>query len=474
MADASGTNSLDQNAFQPGHLFGTGYEQYDALEIQKDIKDVINICHPKCMEDEKCSGFGYRIDDRYDGRPNGNCWFMTDEVKYVPIIDGGTNGGGVWIKFSENYLGCFRDAEIRDLGFRLEDNLSIDECIQGCGDDGYSFAGLQYSYICFCDNDIGMYGPASNCDIACSSGEGMCGGVWANSVYSTSMASGTFSELESSNSDLQVTISGLQATIDEFANRNSELQDTNNELATSNSELATRNSGLESGNSDLQVTISGLQDTNNELATRNDDLQDTNNKLATSNSEPAITNSELATSNDELQDTNNELATTIDELATRYSELAARNSELATRNSDLQDTILATICNLELVAPTSESTRSRIDVFEEIIAPYSSGVAIDGTPQRDALIWLADADPLQLPLNIELTQLLERYSLAVLYEATGGSGWESKGRWKSAAATCDWYRVYCDDGAIARLYSGKLNRTVVSHSVQSSNTNTLT
>jgi hypothetical protein len=225
---------------------------------------------------------------------------------------------------SGSYLGCFRDAEIRDLGFRLEDHLSIDECIQACANLDYSFAGLQYSYVCFCDNDIGMYVPAFNCDMACSSGEGICGGGWANSVYSTSMASGTFSELESSYSD-------LQATIDEFATRNSE------------------------------------------LATRNSELQDTNNELATSNNE------------------------------------------------------------------------------------------------LNALIWLAAADPLQF------SQLLARNSLAILYEATGGSDWITNTNWKSAAATCEWYGVGCDDdGVITSLILSKLNRTVVSHCVQSSNTNALT
>jgi hypothetical protein len=252
---------------------------------------------------------------------------------------------------SGSYLGCFQDGAIRDLGFRLQDNLSIDECIQGCGEDGYSFAGMQTtfsysyagfqsSYVCYCDDDFGMYGAALDCDIPCPSGEGMmCGGVWANSVYSTS-------------------ISGLQATIDE-------------------------------------------------LETRNDKLQDT-------------------------------------------------------------------ISDLESVAAPSESTQSRIEVFEKIFAYHSAGVAIDGTPQRDALIWLADADPLQLPLDTQLTQLLERYSLAFLYEATGGSDWVANTNWKSGAPTCEWYGVYCHSGVLVDLDLGKLNRTVVSHCVQSSNTNTLT
>jgi hypothetical protein len=100
-------NTLDQSAFQPGHLFGTGFEMYFAFEVEKDIQDVINLCHRNCKEDKKSSGFGYSIKDRYDRRPNGNCWFMTGEVKYK-CSEGGTNPGGVWIKADQARIGVFK------------------------------------------------------------------------------------------------------------------------------------------------------------------------------------------------------------------------------------------------------------------------------------------------------------------------------------------------------------------------------
>jgi suppressor of ftsI len=81
-----------------GHGFGSGYHQYDELKINKSIDDVINKCLLKCANDEICTGFGFRINARYDGRSNGNCWFMKDEFMYVdskPVPD---MGGGVWIK----------------------------------------------------------------------------------------------------------------------------------------------------------------------------------------------------------------------------------------------------------------------------------------------------------------------------------------------------------------------------------------
>lgn len=81
-----------------GHPFGFGFHKYDELQINKSIDDVINKCVPKCVNDKICTGFGFRINDRYDGRPNGNCWFMKGEFKYVDSKPFPNHGGGVWIK----------------------------------------------------------------------------------------------------------------------------------------------------------------------------------------------------------------------------------------------------------------------------------------------------------------------------------------------------------------------------------------
>jgi hypothetical protein len=79
-----------------GNLFGWGFDQYKDLEIRKSLDDVNNICLPECRDDNKCTGFAFRIDARYDGRTNGNCWFMTGEIKYVGSP--ANSGGGVYVK----------------------------------------------------------------------------------------------------------------------------------------------------------------------------------------------------------------------------------------------------------------------------------------------------------------------------------------------------------------------------------------
>jgi hypothetical protein len=82
-----------------GHLFGRGFKQYAAIEIRKSLDDVKNICLPKCRNDPVCTAMQFRINARYDGRTNGNCWFMNGEIKFVDSVP--QSGGGVYVKSSE-------------------------------------------------------------------------------------------------------------------------------------------------------------------------------------------------------------------------------------------------------------------------------------------------------------------------------------------------------------------------------------
>ena len=57
-------------------------------------------------------------------------------------------------------------------------------CNKTCADRGYSYAGTQAGYQCFCGNSFGKYGPASNCGYSCSGDSSQkCGGSWANSIF---------------------------------------------------------------------------------------------------------------------------------------------------------------------------------------------------------------------------------------------------------------------------------------------------
>ena len=86
----------------------------------------------------------------------------------------------------------------------------------------------------------------------------------------------------------------------------------------------------------------------------------------------------------------------------------------------------------------------------------------EGTPENQALRWLADSDPMQLPVTVVLEELLERFLMANFYFATNGFKWKNSYNFLSANDVCDWNEgsnaegnfrgVLCkDDGKISLL-----------------------
>lgn len=92
-------NSLITNPYkEEGDLFGAGFQQIEEIEIAKGMNDVNTVCYPKCLNNTNCAGFGYSIADRYDGRTNGNCWFMKAPIQHTRLDIKTPGVGGVWIK----------------------------------------------------------------------------------------------------------------------------------------------------------------------------------------------------------------------------------------------------------------------------------------------------------------------------------------------------------------------------------------
>lgn len=90
--------------------------------------------------------------------------------------------------FSE-YVGCYKDSDPRDLPQRVHDRqVTVKSCTKSCNDLFYRYAGLQFSYLCFCGNKRGRYGqlPDWKCSSECTNKKDThCGGYWSNSIYRT-------------------------------------------------------------------------------------------------------------------------------------------------------------------------------------------------------------------------------------------------------------------------------------------------
>lgn len=86
-------------------------------------------------------------------------------------------------------MGCFQDGVPRDLPQRVHAReLNARTCVEKCKDLEFKYAGLQFSYLCFCGNTYGRYGelPQDMCSSKCTSKrDSFCGGHWSNSVYKT-------------------------------------------------------------------------------------------------------------------------------------------------------------------------------------------------------------------------------------------------------------------------------------------------
>jgi pectate lyase len=90
---------------------------------------------------------------------------------------------------TDSYSGCYTDKSARALPWRLvASGATVDSCVAAAKAASLSYAGLQYSGECWGGNTLGYDSvDSSQCNLPCSANPAeTCGGVWRNSIYSTS------------------------------------------------------------------------------------------------------------------------------------------------------------------------------------------------------------------------------------------------------------------------------------------------
>ena len=133
----------------------------------------------------------YRPDTGYSG---------SDSFGYT-VSDGrgGTAQGTVALTVTKAddpapvYLGCYKDVNGGDLsnpdhdldGFAFVSTaMTVNLCVTTCADRDFAYAGARNGQWCFCGNEYGRYGTATNCTTSCAGNTAQkCGGYGANSVY---------------------------------------------------------------------------------------------------------------------------------------------------------------------------------------------------------------------------------------------------------------------------------------------------
>lgn len=96
----------------------------------------------------------------------------------------------------------------------------------------------------------------------------------------------------------------------------------------------------------------------------------------------------------------------------------------------------------DLSQDTSESPRvdAIIDLLIEKGVSDSATLTTDGTPQRQAVDWIANTDVLQYDPKDDESRIIQRYVITVLYYALNGPKWKHQVNFLSPEEVCSWYR----------------------------------
>lgn len=164
--------------------------------------DAPGLCAGQCAQEGQCRAWSY-VKPGVQG-PSARCWLKN--AVPGPVRNGATVSGlrGVAAQPSSpvpvpvppsapaaSFIGCFKDTSDLDLNGHLERSRqnTPQRCASTCRARGFAYAAVQYGESCLCGSSYGRYGPANNCNYACTGDRGqVCGGYSANSVYATGIA----------------------------------------------------------------------------------------------------------------------------------------------------------------------------------------------------------------------------------------------------------------------------------------------
>lgn len=188
--------ALSVNA-QPNPNFEYGIDRRGGDYRSFDLAfDAPALCAGQCAREGQCRAWTY-VRPGVQG-PTARCWLKN--VVPGPSRDGNTISG---LRIAlppapvpvapapAGFVGCFRDTSVFDLNGHLERSAqnTPQRCATVCRARGFAFAAVQYGESCLCGNSYGRYGPANNCNYACTGDRRQaCGGYNANSVYTTGIA----------------------------------------------------------------------------------------------------------------------------------------------------------------------------------------------------------------------------------------------------------------------------------------------
>jgi hypothetical protein len=121
-----------------------------------------------------------------------------------------------------------------------------------------------------------------------------------------------------------------------------------------------------------------------------------------------------------------------------------------------------TVSNPQPSTPPTTELPNRVSALQERLLPIFGDLVSDqSTPQFEALSWLAESDPANLPVeSTPLSTLQQRFILATLYFATNGESWTQQYNFLTETDICNWNDetlngVTCDEVDHISIVLGK-------------------
>lgn len=199
-----------------GNFFGTEYGQECWFRSTPPTTTLVSDdpCNMPCSADstQYCGGQGGYMSVFYDSLA-----YNATSKTFLPGAFTGTQtvmSTGNW-----NSLGCYTDAQngraLAGATFTDTKNMTVELCTAYCQSKGFSFAGVEYSQECYCDNSLASTSQsnATGCTMVCKGSKAeYCGGSSRLNVYALNTTASSTSTSTSLSSTAVVSTTSTTAS----------------------------------------------------------------------------------------------------------------------------------------------------------------------------------------------------------------------------------------------------------------------
>lgn len=203
------------------------------------------------------------------------------------------------------YLGCGSDQGANrtfQLASESTGSMTVETCVKYCSGKGYTYAGLEYSSQCYCDNTLDwdrapITGVLGNCFSACSGDNSeFCGGSDALSIYKNCNG-GTCTNAEYNGPSGAVAVSAVAAVVSSAASSSSSTSSISSVSSATSASSSATTLATSKGSSTVALSSTATSSTTTLSSTKTSSTATTSATTRSKHSKTSLTGSASATAN---------------------------------------------------------------------------------------------------------------------------------------------------------------------------------